>query len=114
LPGFSEGVFRGSSRLTSRSIWEAAFTKILRSWCFEEYREIQDEEFICGNMSFQTSEAELRELFAPFGQVTAACTWQWTGKPWRARGFAFIEMPNDAEAAAAMTALDGKEVGDAI
>jgi len=29
----------------------------------------------------------------------------------RARGFAFIEMPNDAEAAAAMTALDGKEVG---
>jgi RNA recognition motif-containing protein len=29
----------------------------------------------------------------------------------RARGFAFVEMPNDAEAAAAMTALDGKEVG---
>jgi RNA recognition motif-containing protein len=29
----------------------------------------------------------------------------------RARGFAFVEMPNDAEAAQAMTALDGKEVG---
>jgi cold-inducible RNA-binding protein len=63
-----------------------------------------------GNMSFQTSESELRELFAPFGQVTRIhmAMDRETG---RARGFAFVEMPNDAEAAAAMTALDGKEVG---
>ena len=63
-----------------------------------------------GNMSFQTSEAELRELFAPFGQVTRVhmAMDRETG---RARGFAFVEMPNDAEAAQAMTALDGKEVG---
>jgi cold-inducible RNA-binding protein len=63
-----------------------------------------------GNMSFQTTEGELRELFAPFGQVTRVhmAMDRETG---RARGFAFIEMPNDAEAAAAMTALDGKEVG---
>src|SRR5258706_2839353 len=63
-----------------------------------------------GNMSFQTSESELRELFAPFGQVTRVhmAMDRETG---RARGFAFIEMPNDAEAAASMTALDGKEVG---
>jgi cold-inducible RNA-binding protein len=63
-----------------------------------------------GNMSFQTSEAELRELFAPFGQVTRVhmAMDRETG---RARGFAFVEMPNDTEAAAAMTALDGKEVG---
>ena len=63
-----------------------------------------------GNMSFQTSEAELRELFAPFGQVTQVhmAMDRETG---RARGFAFVKMPNDAEAAAAMTGLDGKEVG---
>src|SRR5467141_3017962 len=63
-----------------------------------------------GNMSFQTSEAELRELFAPFGQVTRVhmAMDRETG---RARGFAFVEMPNDAEAAAAMTALDGKGLG---
>src|SRR3989449_11239225 len=63
-----------------------------------------------GNMSFQTSEAELRELFAPFGQVSRVhmAMDRETG---RARGFAFVEMPNDAEAAAAMTALDGKGVG---
>jgi RNA recognition motif-containing protein len=63
-----------------------------------------------GNMSFQTSESELRELFAPFGQVTRIhmAMDRETG---RARGFAFVEMPNDAEASAAMTGLDGKEVG---
>src|SRR6266851_4049184 len=63
-----------------------------------------------GNMSFQTSESELRELFAPFGQVTRVhmAMDRETG---RARGFAFVEMPNDAEAAQAMAALDGKEVG---
>ena len=63
-----------------------------------------------GNMSFQTTESELRELFAPFGQVSRVhmAMDRETG---RARGFAFVEMPNDAEAAQAMTALDGKEVG---
>ena len=63
-----------------------------------------------GNMNFQTTESDLRELFAPVGQVTRIhmAMDRETG---RARGFAFVEMPNDAEAAQAMTALDGKEVG---
>src|SRR6266516_1294825 len=63
-----------------------------------------------GNMNFQTTESDLRALFAPFGQITRVhmAMDRETG---RARGFAFVEMPNDAEAAAAMTALDGKEVG---
>src|SRR4029077_3415565 len=62
-----------------------------------------------GNMNFQTTESDLRELFAPFGQVTRIhmAMDRETG---RARGFAFVEMPNDAEAAQAMTALDGKEL----
>jgi cold-inducible RNA-binding protein len=63
-----------------------------------------------GNMSFQTTEADLNALFQPFGQVTRVhlAMDRETG---RARGFAFVEMPNDDEAAKAMTALDGKEVG---
>ncbi|MGB2623125.1 MAG: RNA-binding protein [Candidatus Acidiferrum sp.] len=63
-----------------------------------------------GNMSFQTTESELRELFAPFGQVTRVhmAMDRETG---RARGFAFVEMPNDEEAAKAMAGLDGKELG---
>ena len=63
-----------------------------------------------GNMSFQTTEAELSALFKPFGQVTRVhlVMDRETG---RARGFAFVEMPNDDEAAKAIAALDGKELG---
>ncbi len=63
-----------------------------------------------GNMSFQTTESDLRALFEPFGQITRVhiATDRETG---RARGFAFVEMPNDGEAAKAIAALDGKEVG---
>ncbi len=63
-----------------------------------------------GNMSFQTSESELRALFEPFGQITRVhiAMDRETG---RARGFAFVEMNNDEEAAKAIAALDGKEVG---
>ena len=63
-----------------------------------------------GNMNFQTTESELRALFEPFGQVSRVhiAMDRETG---RARGFAFVEMPNDEEAAKAMSGLDGKEVG---
>src|ERR1700681_311477 len=63
-----------------------------------------------GNMSFQTTEADLRALFEPFGQISRVhiAMDRETG---RARGFAFVEMPNDAEAAKAIAGLDGKEVG---
>lgn len=63
-----------------------------------------------GNMSFQTTEADLTALFQPFGQIGRIhiATDRETG---RARGFAFVEMPNDAEAAKAIAALDGKEFG---
>jgi cold-inducible RNA-binding protein len=62
-----------------------------------------------GNMSFQTTEADLRALFEPFGQVTRIhiVNDRETGQP---RGFAFVEMAKDDEAAKAMTELNGKEV----
>jgi cold-inducible RNA-binding protein len=63
-----------------------------------------------GNMSFQMTESELSELFKAFGQVTRVhiAMDRETG---RARGFAFVEMPNDDEAAKAIAGLDGKDVG---
>jgi len=63
-----------------------------------------------GNMSFQTTAEDLRALFEPFGQLARVhvATDRETG---RARGFGFVEMPNDAEAAKAIAALDGKDVG---
>src|ERR1700692_3556030 len=68
------------------------------------------ESLFVGNMSFQTTEGELRALFEPFGQVTRVhmAMDRETG---RARGFAFVEMPNDEEAAKAIAGLDGKEAG---
>jgi cold-inducible RNA-binding protein len=63
-----------------------------------------------GNLSFQTTESELRALFEPFGPIARihVATDRETG---RARGFAFVEMNNDQDAAKAIAALDGKLVG---
>ncbi len=63
-----------------------------------------------GNLSFSTTEAELRQWFEPHGSVESATvvTDRDTG---RSRGFAFVEMPNDSEAEAAITALNGSDAG---
>ena len=63
-----------------------------------------------GNLSFQTTESELTALFQEYGPVTRVhvATDRETG---RARGFAFVEMPNDEDAAKAIAGLNGKEFG---
>ena len=63
-----------------------------------------------GNLSFQTTESDLRALFEPFGQMVRVhmAMDRETG---RARGFGFVEMANDEEAKKAIAALDGKELG---
>jgi cold-inducible RNA-binding protein len=63
-----------------------------------------------GNMSFQTTESDLRALFEPFGQIARVHV-AMDRETGRSRGFAFVEMPNDAEAAKAIAGLDGKDVG---
>ncbi len=62
-----------------------------------------------GNMSFQTTEDELRSIFEPYGEITRiqVMTDRDTG---RARGFAFVELADDEEAAKAITELNGKEL----
>jgi len=62
----------------------------------------------CGNLSFSASEDEVRSLFEGFGQVTSVALIKdkITGQ---SRGFGFVEMPNDSEAQAAITALNGKD-----
>ena len=63
-----------------------------------------------GNLSFETAESELRELFSQYGEVheVTLITDRDTGRP---KGFGFVEMRNDQEARAAIGALDGSEVG---
>jgi RNA recognition motif-containing protein len=62
-----------------------------------------------GNLSWNTSEDELRDFFAPFGSVTSVSiiTDRDTG---RSRGFAFVEM-DDADAVRAIQEANGKELG---
>jgi cold-inducible RNA-binding protein len=63
-----------------------------------------------GNFSFSTTEADLRQWFEPYGAVERASvvTDRDTG---RSRGFGFVEMPNNAEAEAAIAALNGMDSG---
>ena len=62
-----------------------------------------------GNMSFDTTQDALRELFQAHGEVTSVniITDRDTGRP---RGFGFVEMATDEAASAAIGALDGQEV----
>ena len=63
-----------------------------------------------GNLSFNSTENDINDAFSPHGNVTsvAIITDRETGRP---RGFAFVEMSSDAEAQAAMRALDGQDLG---
>ena len=63
-----------------------------------------------GNLSFGTTEQSVRSLFEPYGTVdrVSIVTDRETGQP---KGFAFVEMSNDAEAEKAMAAVNGKDVG---
>jgi RNA recognition motif-containing protein len=62
-----------------------------------------------GNLPFETTEAELRELFEDFGEVESAkvIVDKFSG---RSRGFAFVEMPVETEAQAAISALNGTDL----
>ena len=62
-----------------------------------------------GNLSFKAAENDLRQAFAAFGAVTSVAIIkdQVTSK---SRGFAFVEMPNNTEAQAAIAGLNGKDL----
>ena len=63
-----------------------------------------------GNLDFNTSEEELRQLFEAYGQVdrVAIMTDRDTG---RSRGFGFVEMTNAEDGEKAIAALNGSQVG---
>ena len=63
-----------------------------------------------GNLSFETTENDLQDLFEQHGTVNEVALMmdRMTGK---SRGFAFVTMNDKAQAEAALAALNGKEVG---
>lgn len=62
-----------------------------------------------GNLSYSASEEGLTNLFSQFGEVVSAriITDRDTG---RSKGFGFVEMAQESEAAEAVTALNGSQV----
>jgi RNA recognition motif-containing protein len=63
-----------------------------------------------GNLSFETTQSEVSELFGTHGEVddVTLITDRDTGRP---RGFGFVQMRNEQAARNAINALDGKELG---
>ena len=62
-----------------------------------------------GNLSFQTTEADVSEMFGNVGQVESVqiITDRDTG---RSKGFGFVQMKDDAAAEKAIAEFNGKEV----
>ena len=62
-----------------------------------------------GNLSFETTENDLQDLFTQHGQVDEVRLMmaRMTGK---SRGFAFVTMNDNAQASAAMSGLNGHEL----
>ena len=62
-----------------------------------------------GNLPFETTEDSLQVTFTEYGEVSTArvITDRMTG---RSRGFGFVEMPDNAQAEAAIKGLNGKDV----
>lgn len=63
-----------------------------------------------GNLSFGTTEQDIRTLFEAYGTVdrVSIVTDRDSGQP---RGFGFVEMNNDSEGDKAIAGMNGREVG---
>jgi cold-inducible RNA-binding protein len=62
-----------------------------------------------GNMSFDTTEDQLRQAFEGYGEISTVklISDRDTGRP---KGFGFVEMPEQSEATAAIAGLNGQEL----
>ncbi|MBI2374175.1 MAG: RNA-binding protein [Deltaproteobacteria bacterium] len=71
---------------------------------------MEESKLYVGNLSFSSTEADLRTAFAQYGSVTSVkvVTDRDTGRP---RGFAFVEMGSTQEAKTALQALNETSMG---
>ncbi len=62
-----------------------------------------------GNLSFRSTEKDIRKVFEVHGEVSSVslAVDRATG---RSRGFAFVDMPDDAQAQAAIASMNNKEI----
>jgi RNA recognition motif-containing protein len=76
---------------------------------FLKRKEVNRMNLYVGNLLFDVTEAELKELFSPYGEVTEVrlIMDKFSGKT---KGFGFIEMPSKEAAEKAIAELNGKEI----
>jgi cold-inducible RNA-binding protein len=106
------------------------FYKSIRTWSFDRYRFaeanpirsfflfpkrekvyiLMSTKLYVGNLAFQTTSQDLQELFGQAGTVQSASVVE-DRDTGQSRGFAFIEMSTEEEAASAIEQFNGKEVG---
>jgi RNA recognition motif-containing protein len=63
-----------------------------------------------GNLSFSTTEAALQDAFAQDGRQVASVSVMLDRDTGRSRGFAFVEMATEADAQAAIKAMNGAQI----
>ena len=66
-----------------------------------------------GNLSADTTDAQLSQLVAPFGKPTSAEMAK-DRSSGQSRGFGFVEFNSEDEAKAAIAGLDGKEINGRV
>jgi RNA recognition motif-containing protein len=66
-------------------------------------------EVFAGGLPWDVKDGDLEGLFKPFGEVARISVVR-DPRTGEARGFGFVEMPNDGEARAAITALNQTEL----
>jgi len=68
-----------------------------------------------GNLTLGITEVELRQEFAPFGEVLSVSIMddKYIGSG-QTRGYAFVEMPSESEGQAAIAGLKGKKLGNRL
>ncbi len=66
-----------------------------------------------GNLAFRSKDSDIHKAFSKYGEVAKASVAidPATG---RSAGFAFVEMPNDSEARAAIAGLHNKEINSRV
>jgi RNA recognition motif-containing protein len=92
-------------------LWPADYLSRLRSLHYFSSKEsiMSSMNLYVGNLSYNLKEADLAELFAPYGQVESAkiITDRYSGQ---SKGFGFVEMASRADGEKAIQALNGQSI----
>lgn len=94
-------------------LWAGLYSRLVRPTLWAAHQVGRLERMIVniyvGNLSFDTTEDELRDAFATYGEVSSVSVIKdkFSGQ---SRGFAFVEMAGTSEANTAMQALNGQDL----